>query len=128
MKASKKELFFIEDEFLCLAMESREHVYLRLFSDEMSRAIKRRKGDAPLVVGSPPFAFRRVRLFGIVVELQHADSSSWLSLDDATGVCGSFFFLLFFCSSSFCFCRSDACAVSGVCAREGEAAAHRQLV
>ncbi len=65
---------------------SREHVYLRLFSDEMNRAIKRRKPEEPLCTGNPSFSFRRVRLFGVVVNVEpHAENGSFLTIDDATG-------------------------------------------
>jgi hypothetical protein len=82
---------------------NRDSVYLRLFSDDMTRALKRRKADVPLVVGNPPFSFRRVRLFGVVVDVTpRSEKSCWLSVDDATGPQFFFFFVFFFLLNNAC--------------------------
>ncbi len=73
---------------------SREQVYIRAFVRDVRDASgKKRKVE----FGNPPFAFQRVRVCGLVVDVRHDDESdrteggekvptAWLWVDDATGV------------------------------------------
>jgi hypothetical protein len=54
-------------------------VYVRAFVRNVEA--KRRK-----MFGNPPFAVKRVRLSGLVVEMQEEPEAVWLWVDDATGV------------------------------------------